>query len=372
MTALPVPEIPRSGPLAGVRIVEFDAIGPVPLAAMILSDMGADVVRLARKSGAAWSEVGGVVLNRGRPHVSVDLKSSEDCDAVLNLIDHADAVLEGFRPGVMERLGLGPDICLARNPRLAYARMTGWGQTGPRAHRAGHDINYIALTGALNAMGAPGQPPPVPLNLVGDYGGGAMFAVTGLLAAIIGARTTGRGHVVDVAMTDGTAVLTSMFHGLAAAGMWAEPRGANLLDGSKPFYRCYACADGRFVAVGALEPQFFAQLVAGLGLEGEGFAQYDPSGWPRMETAFAQTFLTKSRDEWEAVFAGSDACVSPVLSFAEAPAHPHNAARGTYISRGGVNQPAPAPRFLGHTRNSAPDDAGEEAFDEILSRWSKV
>lgn len=372
MTDLPVTVPLRSGPLAGVRIVEFDAIGPVPFAAMILSDMGADVVRLARKSGAAWSEVGGVVLNRGRPHVSVDLKSPEDCDAVLELIDHADALLEGFRPGVMERLGLGPDICLARNPRLAYARMTGWGQTGPLAHRAGHDINYIALTGALNAMGSADQPPPVPLNLVGDYGGGAMFAVTGLLAAIIGARTTGVGQVIDVAMTDGTAVLTSMFHGLAASGMWAEPRGTNLLDGSKPFYRCYACADGRFVAVGALEPQFFAQLIAGLGLEDEGFAQYDPSGWPRMEAAFAETFLTRSRDDWEAVFAGSDACVSPVLSFAEAPTHPHNAARRTYISRGGVTQPAPAPRFLCGIGESEPAQATELAFDQILSRWSKT
>ena len=373
LTDLPVSTDPsRSGPLAGVRIIEFDAIGPVPLAAMILSDMGADVVRLSRRSGAAWSEVGGAVLNRGRPHVSVDLKSPEDRDAVLNLIDHADALLEGFRPGVMERLGLGPDICLARNPRLAYARMTGWGQTGPLAQRAGHDINYIALTGALNAMGAADQPPPVPLNLVGDYGGGAMFAVTGLLAAIIGARTTGVGQVIDVAMTDGTAVLTSMFHGLTASGMWAEPRGTNLLDGSKPFYRCYACSDGRFVAVGALEPQFFAQLIAGLGLEGEVFAQYDPSGWPKMEAAFADTFLSRSRDEWETVFAGSDACVSPVLSFAEAPAHPHNEARGTYVNREGVPQPAPAPRFLGNTGDVPSADSGEMTFDQILAHWPKA
>lgn len=373
MTDLPVPADPRlSGPLAGVRIIEFDAIGPVPLAAMILSDMGAEVIRLARRSGAAWSEVGGAVLNRGRPHISVDLKSPEDRDAVLDLIDHADALLEGFRPGVMERLGLGPDICLARNPRLVFTRMTGWGQTGPLARRAGHDINYIALTGALNAMGAADQPPPVPLNLVGDYGGGAMFAVTGLLAAVIGARTTGKGQVVDVAMTDGTAVLTSIFHGLTANGMWSEARGSNLLDGSKPFYRCYACADGRFVAVGALEPQFFAQLLTGLGLSPDEFVQFDPSGWSRMEAAFAETFLTRSRDEWEAVFAGTDACVSPVLSFAEAPAHPHNIARGTYMTRGGVTQPAPAPRFLGDTGAAVPEDTGEQAFGEIMSRWSKA
>ena len=373
MTDLPVPADPRlSGPLAGVRIIEFDAIGPVPLAAMILSDMGADVIRLARKSGAAWSEVGGAVLNRGRPHVSVDLKSPEDRDAVLDLVQHADALLEGFRPGVMERLGLGPDVCLARNPRLVYARMTGWGQTGPLAQRAGHDINYIALTGALNAMGAADQPPPVPLNLVGDYGGGAMFAVAGLLAAIIGARTTGVGQVVDVAMTDGTAVLSSMFHGLAASGLWLEGRGTNLLDGSKPFYRCYACADGRFVAVGALEPQFFAQLLAGLGLSPNEFVQFDPSGWRGMEAAFTETFLTRTRDEWETVFGKSDACVSPVLSFAEAPAHPHNAARGTYITREGLSQPAPAPRFLGNPGDCTPGTTGELSFGEILSGWSEA
>lgn len=373
LTDLPVStDRRRSGPLSGVRILEFDAIGPVPLAAMILSDMGAEVVRLARRSGAAWSEVGGAVLNRGRPYVSVDLKAPEDRDTVLDLIDHADALIEGFRPGVMERLGLGPDVCLARNPRLAYARITGWGQTGPLAQRAGHDINYIALTGALNAMGSADQPPPVPLNLVGDYGGGAMFAVTGLLAAILGARTTGRGQVIDVAMTDGTAVLTSMFHGLAASGMWTDGRETNLLDGSKPFYRCYACADGRFVAVGALEPQFFAQLLAGLRLSPDAFVQFDPSGWGAMEATFARTFLTRTRDEWEAVFAGSDACVSPVLSFGEAPAHRHNAQRGTYISRGGVTQPAPAPRFLGNTGDSVPADASERTFDEILSRWAKA
>jgi alpha-methylacyl-CoA racemase len=358
-----------SGPLAGVRIVEFDAIGPVPLAAMILADMGAEVVRLARRSGAAWAEVGGAVMNRGRPHVSVDLKLSEDIERALQLIDRADALIEGFRPGVMERLGLGPDVCRARNPRLAYVRMTGWGQTGPLAERAGHDINYIALTGALHAMGAEGAPPPVPLNLVGDYGGGAMFAVAGVLAAVIGARMTGQGQVVDVAMTDGVAALTAMFHGLAAQGMWNAARGSNLLDGSKPFYRCYACADGEYVAVGALEPQFFAQLLAGLGLAADGFNQYDPSGWVEMETVFAALFATRTRDDWAAAFAGTDACVSPVLSFAEAPDHPHNTTRATFVEAGGVVQPAPAPRFSHGLAGLRTDEAGEQSFADLLARW---
>jgi len=358
-----------AGPLAGIRILEFDAIGPVPLAAMILSDMGAEVVRLARRSGGAWAEVGGAVLNRGRPHVPVDLKSPADIEQVLQLVDRADAVIEGFRPGVMERLGVGPEVCRARNPRLVYARMTGWGQTGPLADRAGHDINYIALTGALHAMGTADAPPPVPLNLVGDYGGGAMFAVAGLLAAVIGARTTGRGQVVDIAMTDGVAALTAMFHGLAAQGMWSEARGANLLDGSKPFYRAYACADGRYVAVGALEPQFFAQLLAGLEIPADRFSQYDPSGWEEMEAAFAAAFATRSRDDWEAVFKGTDACVSPVLSFAEATVHPHNAARGTFVEAGGVVQPAPAPRFSAGSADIRAERAGERAFDELLALW---
>jgi alpha-methylacyl-CoA racemase len=358
-----------SGPLAGVRIVEFDAIGPVPLACMILADMGAEVVRLARRSGGAWAEVGGAVLNRGRPHASVDLKSPADIEQVLALIDRADALIEGSRPGVMERLGLGPEVCRARNPRLVYARMTGWGQTGPLAQRAGHDINYIALTGALHAMGAADAPPPVPLNLVGDYGGGAMFAVAGLLAAVIGARTTGQGQVVDVAMTDGVAALTAMFHGLAAQGLWNERRGANLLDGSRPFYRCYACADGRYVAVGALEPQFFAALLAGLGIPANRFSQYDPSGWAEMEATFAACFATRARDQWEEVFAATDACVSPVLSFPEATVHPHNAARATFLEAGGVVQPAPAPRFSGGSADIRTSGAGERAFEQLLARW---
>ncbi len=362
--------LPSPSPLSGVRVVEFEGIGPVPLAAMILADLGADVVRVARPadSGQAWGEVGGAVLNRNRPHLTLDLKTRGE--QALALIDRADALIEGFRPGVMERLGLGPDVCRGRNPRLVYARMTGWGQTGPLAPRAGHDLNYIALTGALEAMGAPDQPPPVPLNLISDYGGGALFAVTGLLAAVIGARATGRGQVIDVAMTEGVAVLTSLFHGLRASGLWGDARGDNLLDGSRPFYRCYACADGRFVAVGALEPQFFARLLDGLGLPTDRFRQHDPAGWPEMEAAFARAFAAQPRDHWAAAFADSDACVSPVLSFDEAPRHPHNAARGTYAELDGVVQPAPAPRFSDTPLAIDPERQAALTPQQALERWA--
>ncbi|WGM45992.1 Acetyl-CoA:oxalate CoA-transferase [Brevundimonas sp. NIBR10] len=360
------------GPLAGVRIVEFDAIGPVPLAAMLLADLGAEIVRIARapNSGQAWDDTGGAVLNRNRKHVHLDLKVPADRDRALSLVARADAVIEGFRPGVMERLGLGPDACLTVNPRLAFVRMTGWGQTGPLAERAGHDLNYIAVTGVLEAMGSPDRPPPVPLNLVGDYGGGSMFAVMGLLAAIISARASGRGQVVDVAMTDGVAALSSLFHGLAASGLWMNARGLNLLDGSKPFYRCYACADGRSVAVGALEPAFFGRLLAGLDLDPAAFNQFDPSGWPAMAETFAGVFATRTRDEWAARFEGTDACVSPVLDFAEAADHPHNAARQTLIEVDGVRQPAPAPRFSDTPAAIDPARRGLIDIDHALAAWS--
>jgi alpha-methylacyl-CoA racemase len=360
-----------AGPLAGVRIVEFDGIGPVPLAAMLLADLGCEIVRIARapNSGQAWDDTGGSVLHRNRKHVHLDLKSPEDRDRALALIDRADAVIEGFRPGVMERLGLGPDVCLERNPRLVFARMTGWGQVGPLAPRAGHDINYIAITGALHAMGSPDSPPIPPLNLVGDYGGGAMFAIVGLLSAVISARSTGQGQVVDVAMTDGTAALTSFFHAFTSSGLWSDQRGANLLDGSKPFYRCYACADGGHVAVGPLEPQFFAQLLKGLEIAPDRFVQYDPAGWPEMEAAFAAAFMTRTRDQWDEVFRDTDACVSPVLSFSEAADHPHNRGRKTLVSEEGVTQPAPAPRF---SRTETGIDAGRRgllSIDDALERW---
>jgi len=361
-----------TGPLTGVRVVELDAIGPVPLAAMLLADLGCEIVRIARapNSGQTWDDTGGSVLHRNRKHVHLDLKSPADRDQALDLIANADALIEGFRPGVMERLGLGPDVCLARNPRLVFARMTGWGQTGPLALRAGHDINYIAITGALHAMGRPDQPPEPPLNLVGDYGGGAMFAIVGILSAIINARKTGEGQVVDVAMTDGTAALTSFFHAFTASGLWSDQRGANLLDGSKPFYRCYACADGGHVAVGPLEPQFFAQLLKGLEIAPDRFVQYDPAGWPEMEAVFAAAFLTRSRDQWDEVFRDTDACVSPVLSFSEAADHPHNRDRGTLVEEDGVTQPAPAPRFAGTPAGISADRRGLLSIDEVLTRWA--
>lgn len=358
------------GPLAGMRIVEFDAIGPAPLAAMILADLGADVVRLSRAGGVFWKNTGGAILNRNRPHLNLDLKSPEDHEKALDLIGRADALIEGFRPGVMERLGLGPEDCLARNPRLAYVRMTGWGQTGPLAQRAGHDLNYIALTGALHAMGAPGQPPPVPLNLVGDYGGGAMFAVVGLLSAVTSARSTGQGQVVDVAMTDGTAVLSSLFHALSGGGLWSSVRGSNLLDGGAPFYRCYTCSDGGFVAAGALEPPFFSTLLAGLGLDFDPSAQYDKARWPELTDKLEAAFVAYPRDHWTSVFQDTDACVSPVLSFAEAAAHPHNAARETLTTIDDLTQPAPAPRLSLTPGRIDPARSVETPFDALIERWS--
>ena len=360
------------GPLSGLRVVEFDGLGPVPMAAMILADLGCEVIRITRRADASqvWSEVGGSILHRNRRHIPLDLKDPNDRDGVLSLIKDADAVIEGFRPGVMERLGLGPDVCLAANPNLSFVRMTGWGQTGPLAARAGHDINYISLTGALHAMGAADQPPAPPLNLVGDYGGGAMFAVVGLLSAVMAVRAGGPGQVVDVAMTDGSAVLSSLFHALGASGLWSDRRGTNLLDGSHPFYRCYVCADGKHVAVGALEPQFFSQLLAGLDIAPDRFSQFDRAAWPSMEAAFAQAFATRTRDDWADVFKGTDACVSPVLSFQEAAGHPHNHARDAYPAAGGMAQPAPAPRFSGTPL--AVDDArrGAANLDEIIRDWT--
>lgn len=333
-------------PLAGVRIVEFDGLGPVTFAGMVLADLGADVVRLTRADGAsAFGDVGGAVLHRGRAAVPVDLKSEADRAVVLDLIGRADAVIEGFRPGVLERLGLGPDACQMANSRLVFGRVTGWGQTGPLADTVGHDINYIALTGALHAMGEPDRSPAPPLNLVGDYGGGAMMLVTGVLAGILEARTTGRGRIVDAAMTDGTSLLSSLFHALSASGLWSSERGSNLLDGAAPFYRCYGCAAGGFVAVGALEPRFYAALLRGLGIDASDAPQFPPSGWPAVQARFAEIFATRTRDDWAARFEDTEACVTPVLSFEEAAHHPHNVARSTLA--GDPVQPSPAPRFDG-------------------------
>ncbi|WP_292035937.1 MULTISPECIES: CaiB/BaiF CoA transferase family protein [unclassified Brevundimonas] len=360
------------GPLAGLRIIEIDGLGPVTFAGMMLADMGAEVLRLTRGGGATaavFDEVGGAVLHRGRRAVPVDLKSAEERDKVLGLIDSADALIEGFRPGVMERLGLGPETCAARSPRLVYGRVTGWGQTGPMADQVGHDINYIALSGALHPMGPGDQPPSPPLNLVGDYGGGAMMLVSGVLAAMLEARTTGRGRVVDAAMTDGSALLTGLFHGLQSRGLWNDERQANLLDGGAPFYRCYACRDGGFVAVGALEPRFYAALLVGLGLTPEEAPQFDRSDWPALQARFAARFATRDRDDWAAHFAGTEACVTPVLTMAEAPDHPHNQARGTFLNAG-IRQPAPAPRFDGDAPATA-SDRPDLSLDQALIEWRK-
>jgi alpha-methylacyl-CoA racemase len=357
-------------PLTGLRILEFDGLGPVTFAGMVLADLGAEVVRLTRSASAgapAFSDVGGEILHRARPAVEVNLKDPADHACVLDLVGAADALIEGFRPGVMERLGLGPEVCAARNARLVYGRITGWGQTGPMADQVGHDINYIALSGVLHGLGEPDRPPRPPLNLVGDYGGGAMLLVTGVLAALLEAKSTGRGRIVDAAMTDGSALLTSLFHALGARGLWSEARGANLLDGGAPFYRCYACADGRFVAVGALEPQFYTALIAGLGLSPDEAPQFDMAGWPRMHARFETLFATRGRDDWAAHFAGTDACVTPVLTLEEAARHPHNAARATFVDQG-VIQPGPAPRFDGAAIQPTAQPA-PLSLDQALARW---
>lgn len=357
------------GPLDGLRIVEFDAIGPVPLCATMLADMGADIVRIVRAGGqAAYEDVGGAILNRGRSAVELDLKSEEDRELALRLIEKADIVIEGFRPGVMERLGLGPERCIEANPRLVYGRMTGYGQSGPLAPRAGHDINYIAITGALAAIGESDRPPVPPLNLVGDYGAGAMMLAVGLLAALTEARRSGTGQVVDTAMTDGVPLMMSLFSALGQNGSWRDDREANLLDGGAPFYRCYQCADGKYVAVGALEPQFFTLLLRGLGVEPSTYRQNDRSDWRRMKDEFAAIFRTRPRDEWAAIFADTDACVSPVLAMSEATSHLHAAARDNYIQIGKTLHPAPAPRFS--RTPSEIRDALSSTAPDVMERWS--
>ena len=333
-------------PLAGIRIVEFAGIGPAPFAAMLLGDMGAEIIRIDRPGGAdPWTKS---VIRRGRRSVIADLKSADDIAQVRGLIARADALIEGFRPGVMERLGLGPEAMLAVNPRLVYGRMTGWGQEGPLAASAGHDINYIAISGALAAMGPADRPVP-PLNLVGDMGGGALYLAMGVLAALLSARATGKGQVVDCAISDCTASLMAMFSDLGAQGRWDfARREGNILDGGAPFYRNYACKDGRFLAVGCLEPQFFATFCTLLGIEPVPEAErMNPATWPTLSERFATILQTRTRDEWDAVFAGTDACVAPVLTLDEAPAHPHNQTRGAFAAVDGVVQPAPAPRFSG-------------------------
>ena len=337
------------GPLTGVKIVELAGIGPGPMAAMHLADLGATVLRIERAEPADLGVPRPLkfdLLKRNRQAIALDLKDVRAIELVLELVAEADALIEGFRPGVMERLGLGPDVCLARNPRLVYGRMTGWGQDGPLAHAAGHDINYIAVAGVLNAIGRAGQAPTAPLALVGDFGGGAMFLVMGVLAALLHARGSGQGQVVDAAIVDGAASLGTVFHGLVASGQWHDERGSNILDTGAPHYDCYPCADGHWISVGPIEARFHAELARRLGLDP---AELGPPGdrahWPRARDVLARVFRTRPRQAWCELLEGTDVCFAPVLSFGEAPAHPHLKARGTFVEVEGVTQPAPAPRF---------------------------
>lgn len=345
----PQPQPAATGPLAGIRVLEFASLAPAPFACMMLADLGADVLRVVNPAdrGPTAQPHPGDPLDRGRAIASLDLKQPRDLDTALDLATRADVLVEGFRPGVMERLGLGPDACRRRNPRLVYARMTGWGQDGPLASRAGHDINYLAVAGALEPLGPFDGPPSPPLNYVADFGGGGMLLAVGVLAALVERESSGRGQVVDAAMTDGAALLTGIVHGLRARGLWGARRGGNLLDGSAPFYTTYTCSDGRFVAVGAIEPQFYAELLGRLGLADriDPARQHDRGTWDETRRLFADAFASRPRDEWSALFADSDACVTPVLTPWEAPNHPHNAARGTFVGVGANPQPAAAPRF---------------------------
>ncbi|WP_326834301.1 CaiB/BaiF CoA-transferase family protein [Amycolatopsis rhabdoformis] len=361
-----------AGPLSGLKVVELAGIGPGPHACMVLADLGADVVRVERPSGSL-DLTGGKAdpLLRGRRSVAADLKTPEGRDLVLRLAAKADVLVEGLRPGVTERLGVGPADCHALNPRLVYGRMTGWGQDGPLAQRAGHDINYIGLVGVLNAIGRAGERPVPPLNLVGDFGGGSMFLLVGVLSALWERERTGLGQVVDAAMVDGTSVLALMVWSLRGLGVWSDERGVNLLDGGAPFYDTYVCADGRYVAVGALEPQFYAALLAGLGLDPADLPpQLEKTSWPALRAAFTKEFLTRTRDEWAAVFGDVDACVTPVLEPDEVAAHPHIAARAGLVELDGVMQPAPAPRFSRTAPDlpSSPPKPGADT-DEVIADW---
>ncbi|MDX3339414.1 CaiB/BaiF CoA-transferase family protein [Streptomyces sp. ME02-6979.5a] len=337
---------PEHGPLTGVRVVELAGIGPGPFAAMLLADLGADVVRVDRPGGAGLGiDPAYDLTNRNKRSVLLDLKSDGGPARVLDLVERADILIEGYRPGVAERLGVGPEPCLARNPKLVYGRMTGWGQDGPLAERAGHDIAYLALTGTLSMIGKPDEPPTVPANLVGDYAGGSLYLVVGVLAALQHARAHGEGQVVDAAIVDGAAHLASMIHGMLAAGSWQDRRGANLLDGGCPFYGTYATSDGGHMAVGPLEAQFYAEFAGLLGIADDFPDRWDLARWDELRAAVTERFLTRTRAEWTEVFAGTDACVAPVLSLTEAPHHPHLAARSTFVEHSGITQPAPAPRF---------------------------
>jgi alpha-methylacyl-CoA racemase len=362
------------GPLRGIKVVEIAGLGPAPFGAMVLADLGADVVvvdRVGEGVGLDPATVKHNIYGRGRRSVAVDLKHDAGSDVVGRLAEGADVFVEGVRPGVAERLGIGPDDLRARNPRLIYARMTGWGQAGPLAHKAGHDIDYIALAGPLAHIGRRGQPPTPPLNLVGDFGGGGMLLALGVCAALVERATSGVGQVIDAAMVDGAALLLAPVFPTHATGYWNDERGTNFLDSGAPYYDTYECADGTYLALGAIEPQFYADLLVGLGLDGEDLPdQNDQSSWPAMKERFATIVRSKTRDEWAAVFDELDACVAPVLSMGEVADHPHNRARQTYVEVDGVVQPAPAPRF---SRTPAaldrpPTPAGHHT-DEVLAEW---
>lgn len=354
------------GPLSGFKIVEMAAIGPAPFCAMMLADMGAEIVRIDRKNHHPMSAEN--PINRGRHSIALDLKNPADVDIAVSVIGKADALIEGFRPGVMERLGLGPDICLQHNPRLIYGRMTGWGQTGPLAHTAGHDINYIALSGALHAMSRNAEAPRPPLNLLGDYGGGGMLLAVGILAALLETSRSGKGQVIDAAMTDGTALLMTLAYGLHAAGQWSDTPGSNMLDGGAHFYDCYTCADGKFISIGPIEPQFYAELLERCGIKDAAFSQQmEQSGWPALKDKLRELFATRSRQQWCELLEGTDVCFAPVLSMAEAPEHPHNQARTTFFKGPGGNQPSPAPRFSRTPSCVRPDNGS--GSHQILRDW---
>ena len=361
------------GPLEGKKIIEIAGIGPGPFCAMVLSDLGAEVIRVDRVSAVPdeFPATPGVdLLNRGRKSVAFDLKNQDGIKALLRLVEEADALIEGFRPGVAERLGIGPEECLGRNPRLVYGRMTGWGQTGPYSNMAGHDINYIALSGVLGTIGREGEPPVPPVNLVGDFGGGGMLLALGICAAFVEVQTSGKGQVVDAAMTDGSALLATMIHTFLSMGVWGD-RGTNMLDTGAPFYDVYECADGEYISLGSIEPQFYAELLRITGLDQEELPkQMDRSQWPKMKLKIAETIRSKTRDQWVELMEGTDVCFAPVLSPSEACAHPHNVERETFVEVAGIIQPAPAPRFsrTPGVIDGPPPHPGEHT-EEVLSSW---
>lgn len=358
------------GPLKGIKVVEMAGIGPGPFCAMMLSDMGAEVIRVDRLAHKGSGHKANV-LNRGRRSIAIDLKNSQGVDTVKKLIDQADVVIEGFRPGVMERLGLGPEECLERNPRLVFGRMTGWGQHGPLAHAAGHDINYISIGGALGAMGHPDRPPSPPLNLVGDFGGGAMYLLAGVLAALVERASSDKGQVIDAAMTDGTASLLTPFYGMMAMGMWTTQRNDNRLDGGAHYYGSYTCSDGKHISIGSIEPQFYALLLELCGIDDPEFLkQNEKESWASLRQKLEELFATKPQAQWCELLEGTDVCFAPVLNLAEAPQHPHNKARASFVDFEGVTQPAPAPRFSRSQSSiqSAAAIAGEHS-EEILKDW---